>query len=186
MNKVFYAKNLAGDIKEISYTNVDLIPIFIEQSFGKIPLYEPMWIDEEGHEFTVPRNRETIYILYRYINVRVIFVFNYTLRETDTIIEYGEYTLRIKKEDMEELYEDICITFYKREDDNIFYSERSDIDIMEEDYGGFMKYILGPPIGETFNSIKDLFLSFRDKYQNIPEDFFNHLAECSQERWIRL
>jgi hypothetical protein len=180
MNKVFYAKNLAGDIREISYTNIDSIPILIEEAFGKTPLYKPIWIDEEGNEFIIPRDGETVYILYRYINVRVIFVFKFILQDLGDRNNgiYEEYTLLIIKEDMEDLYEDICITFYKRRD-GIFYSERAEIDIMEEDEGGSMKYIIGPPIGETFKSIKDLFLSFKDKYENIPEDFFAHLALMS-------
>jgi hypothetical protein len=177
---IFYAKNLAGDIKEISYRNIHEIPILLEDAFGKVPLYNPIWIDEEGDEFTVPRNGEMIYILYRYINVKVIFNYNCILQEIDAnSIQYEQYTIHIKKEEMEELYEEISISFLYSS--KTFYSKISNIDILEEDYG--IKYITSSPIKETFQSIKDLFLSFKDYYHNIPQDFFIHLSECTQERW---
>jgi hypothetical protein len=182
MNTIFYAKNLAGDIKEISYRNIEEIHKLLEEAFGKIPLYKPLWINEQGIEFSFPKNEEIIYILYKYINVNVIFEFNCILQELDFnySIQYEKYTLIITKEEMEGLYEEISISFYTNPS-NIFYSEeRSNIDILDEEYD--VKYITGPPIGETFKSIQDLFLSFRS-YYNISEDFFIHLAQCVQEKW---
>jgi len=187
----FYAKNLAGEIKEISYTKVDDIPMALTQAFGETPLYEPIWIDDEGDEFIVPRKGQTLLILYRYIPVNVKFIPEWTCYEEKETEEeifqtyYEEATLLIESKYMQDLYEEIVIFFYYNTGsthDDIFYPSKN-MNIIEEDYGSHIKQISISSDTISFSSIKDLFLSYRHKYQHIPEGFFYHLAECAEKIW---
>jgi hypothetical protein len=193
MTTTFYTKNLTGEIKEISYNgNIDEISNLITKSFGKTPLHEPIWIDNEGCEFVVPRNGQTLFILYRYIPVDIEFIPEwkcYEDNEERKILYYDEITLLIESKSMQNLYEEIVIFFYvnNSNSNNIFYSvERSSVEVIHEDYGSNVKQLRIPDDSESFISIKDLFLSFRNKYQHIPEGFFQYLAECSEKKWIGL
>jgi hypothetical protein len=184
----FYAKNMIGEIKEITYIKDKEISMSLIQAFGDTPLYEPVWIDDEGYEFVVPRNGQTLLILYRYIPVNVKFIHEWTCyRETELDEEilkkyYEEYTLLIESKCMQYLYEEISIFFYYNENDQNFYLS-ANMNVIEEDYGGHIKQISISSDAISFSSIKDLFLSYRHKYEHIPEGFFYHLAECSEKSW---
>ena len=183
----FYAKNLTGEIKEISYSGkVDEIPTLLTQAFGETPLYEPIWLDDEGYEFVVPRNGQTLLILYRYIPVNVKFIIDYSCYEEkeERITNYNEMTLLIESKYINYLYEEIVIFFYSKKDQNIFYPlEGSNIYAIDENYGGNIKQISIPSKAVSFSSIKDLFLSYKYKFENIPEGFFYHIADCVDNKW---
>lgn len=193
----FNAKNLAGDIQQISYKHFDEIPLLLSQAFGDTPLHEPVWMDEDGYEKFPPKNTETVYVLFRYINVPVNFVYDWGCVENDNIREerrddieenrsFTERTLLIESSDMQYVYKEVVISFFHSEDQPTrFYSEKVHINILEEDYGSLTKYISIPDDIPYFTSIKDLFLSFKNDFNEIPEDFYNHLAECAEDRWIR-
>ena len=190
MNKTnpitFTAKNLAGDIHQISYKHFDEIPLLLSQAFGDTPLHEPVWMDEDGYEKFPPKNTETVYVLFRYINVPVKFVYDWGCVENN--IEenrsFTERTLLIESSDMQYVYEEVVISFFHSEHKPTrFYSEKVHINIIEADYASLTKYISIPDDTPYFTSIKDLFLSFKNDFNEIPEDFYNHLAECVQNRW---
>ena len=89
-----------------------------------------------------------------------------------------------------DLYEEIVIFFYFKNKsgsthDYIFYPSEN-IKVIEEDYGGHIKQIRISSDAISFSSIKDLFLSYRHKYEHIPEGFFYHLAECAEKNWQEL
>lgn len=188
----FNAKNLAGDIHQISYKHFDEIPILLSQAFGDTPLHEPVWMDEDGYEKFPPKNTETVYVLFRYINVPVKFIYDWGCVEPANI-EYHEYrsyserTLLIESSDMQYLYKEIVISFFykevRKDEPKRFYSEKVRINILEEDYGSLTKYISIPDDTLYFTSIKDLFLSFKNDFKEIPEEFYNHLAECVENSW---
>lgn len=179
----FNAKNLAGDIHQISYKHFDDIPLLLSQAFGDTPLHEPLWMDEDGYEKFPPKNKETVYVLFRYINVPVKYVYDWGCFENEN--KYTERTLLIESNDMHYIYEEIVISFFHNKDNNKFYSEKVGINIIYEDYCSLTKYISIPDDTHYFTSIKDLFLSFKNDFNEIPEDFYNHLAECAQDRWVR-
>ncbi len=188
----FYAKNMIGEIKEITYIKDEEISMSLIQAFGDTPLYEPVWIDDEGYEFVVPRNGQTLLILYRYIPVNVKFIHEWTCyeeKEDEAQIlrtYYEESTLLIESKYMQYLYEEIAIFFYFKDKDSnhdyIFYPSEN-MNVIEEDYGGHIKQISISSDTISFSSIKDLFLSYRQEYQHIPEGFFYHLAECAEKSW---
>ena len=180
---IFKAKNLFGDVKEISYISVSDIPLFLTQEFGYTPLYEPIWIDQDGNEQFPPKNNETVFILFKYVNIPVLFVHDWSCIEEDTGIVYEEYTLVIESDKMQYVYEEVVLSFFYAK--GIYYSETARINIVDEDYGGLIKYIIIPDETPYFTSIKELVLSFKDSFNNIPEDFFNHLAECVENSWVR-
>lgn len=198
-NKItFTAKNLSGEIHQISYSYFDEIPLLLSQAFEHTPLYEPIWIDEDGYEKIPPKNTEIVYVLFRYINVPVNFVYDWgcvendiendNIREErrDDIEEnrsFTERTLLIESSDMQYVYKEVAISFFHNKDNNRFYSEKVRINILEEDYSSLTKYISIPDETPYFTSIKDLFLSFKNDFEYIPEEFYNHLAECAQNRW---
>ena len=182
----FNAKNLAGDIHQISYKYFDEIPILLSHAFGNTPLYEPVWMDEDGYEKFPPKNTETVYVLFRYINVPVKFVYDWWCVENDNNRSFCERTLLIESSDMQYVYQEVVISFFHSENKPTrFYSEKVSINILEEDYGSLTKYIRIPDDTPYFTSIKDLFLSFRNDFNQIPEEFYNHLAECVEDRWNR-
>ena len=181
----FFAKNLSGQILNITYNKAEEIPNILVETFGKEPLYSPVWLDEDGYENFPPRNQETVFVLYRYTDIKVIFVNDWACSEFNTNKSYTEYSLIIESKSMEDLYEEIVISFFKEDNNNIFYSELefSKIRILHEDRGSQYKVI---QIGENaiYNtSIKDIFMSFRHIYTHIPEDFFRHLADCAENSW---
>jgi hypothetical protein len=182
---IFNAKNLSGDIHQISYRNFDEIPILLSQTFGETPLYEPVWMDEDGYEKFPPKNTETVYVLFRYIKVPIKFVYDWDCFEEDTDLYYTEQTLLIESNDMQYVYKEIAISFFHNKKDNRFYSEKVRINILEEDYGSLTKYIHIPDDTIYFTSIKDLFMSFLNDFNEIPEEFYNHLAECVEDSWNR-
>lgn len=183
---VFKAKNMAGEIRELSYRNFDEIPLILRQTFGHTPLYEPVWLDEEGSEKFPIHNGETVFVLYRYINIPVVFINDWACVEEDTQNMYTEYTLLIESQEMQYVYEEVVLSFFYNKNNNRFYSEKSNFNIIEEDYGSNIKIIRFPDDTPYFTSIKDLFLSFKDDFMNIPEDFFDHLAECTEDKWERV
>lgn len=190
MNMItFNAKNIAGDTKQISYKYVDDIPILLSQEFGDInsPLYDPIWMDEDGYENFPPKNTETVYVLFKYINVPVKFVYDWCCINIEQDIDrnYREMTLLIESNDMKYVYKEIVISFFhnKTNGENRFYSEKVYIDILDEDRCSLTKYISIPPDVHYFTRIKDLFLSFKNDFEEIPEEFYNHLAECVENRW---
>jgi hypothetical protein len=180
---IFYAQNMTGEIRELVYNNIDDIPLLLKENFGDDhPLYEPIWLDEDGDEKVPPRNKEKVYVLYRYKNIPIIFVNNCGCVDENTRKKYSHYSLIITRENMENLYDEIVIDFYKEIERNIFYSEREFryIHIDYEEYGSATKYISINEDTKFYTSIKDLFLSFKDQFNNIPDDFFNHLSLCSE------
>lgn len=193
----FNAKNLSGDIHQISYKHFDEIPLLLSQVFGNTPLYEPVWMDEDGYEKFPPKNTELVYVLFRYINIPVKFVYDWGCVEPDNIGQdeyrsYSEQTLLIESSDMQYVYKEIAISFFykevRKDEPKRFYSEKVRIDILDEDYGSLTKYIHIPDDTPYFTSIKDLFLSFKNDFiesLSIPEEFYNHLAECVEDRWNR-
>ena len=184
---VFNAKNLAGEICQISYRDFNEIPLLITQCFGYIPLYEPVWLDENGNENFSIKNGDTVYILYRYINIPITFINDWTCIEQNTTNMYTEYTLLIEAKEMLYIYEEITISFYHIKSGNrdLFYSEKHPLNIIEEDYGANIKCFFIPYNTPYSTCIKDMFLLFRDCYQNIPEDFYDHLSNCVEDEWGR-
>lgn len=177
----FYAKNLAGDIHQISYKNFEEIPLLLSESFGYTPLYEPVWISEDGNEKFCPKNKQTVYVLFRYSNIPIDFIVDWCCIEINTRCSYLEYTLLIKSND---IYDEFVRSFFhKTEEDNRFYSEKVRVDILDEDYASSTKYISISDDTPYFTSIKDLFLSFKYDFQNIPDDLFEHMAVCAEKRW---
>ena len=181
----FYAKNLVGQIKELVYNNIDEIPNLLTESFGSTPLYEPIWMDEDGYENFPPKNLETVFVLYRYINIPVSFVNNWMCIDEDTGRSYTDYSIIIESNSMQNLFEEIVIDFNKDNNEDIFYSEREKILTLREEYGSLVRYIEFPDTENTvnFSSIKEMFLSFSDIYNNIPEDFFKHISMCVEKQW---
>jgi hypothetical protein len=179
----FYVQNMVGEIHKLVYNNIDDIPLLIIEKFGNDnPLYEPIWLDEDGDEKVPPRNNQKMYVLYRYKDIPVKFIYNYRCID-ENARRYKNFTILIK-----ELYEEeIVIDFYKDDERDIFYSEKEFkyINILEEDYGSLTRYINVPEILNYYKSIRELFLSFRDNFHTIPDDFFNHLSLCVENYFTR-
>jgi hypothetical protein len=175
----FNAKNLTGDVQQISYKNVDEISILLSNVFETSPLHEPVWMDAEGNENFPPKNTETVYVLFRYINVPVKFIYDWRCIDVNHD-NYREITLLIESVDMKYVYQEIAISFFMKKTDyeHRFYSEKVRINIIDEDRCSLTKYISIPDETPYFTRIKDLFLSFKDDFMEIPEEFYGHLAEC--------
>lgn len=182
---LFKAKNMTGEIHQLSYRNFDEIPLILTQTFGYTPLYEPVWLDEDGYEKLPIHNGETVFVLYRYINIPVMFFNDWSCVEEDTGDIYTEYTLLIEQKEMQYIYKEVVLTFFHNKNKNRFYSEKHNYNIIDEDYDSNIKIIISPDT-PYFTSIKDLFLSFKDKFKEIPEFFFDYLAECAEDKWTRM
>jgi len=187
MSITFDAKNLAGDVHKISYKHFDEISTLLTNAFeNNDPLYEPVWLNEDGNEKFIPKNNEEVYVLFRYINVPVSIILDWSCVEGEEVEEgnykYTEYTILIESKDMKYVYEEVVLTFFYDKSNKLFYSEEG-VNIIEEDRGSLTKYIHLQYDAAYFTSIKDLFLSFKNDFQKIPEDFFIHLSECVENKW---
>jgi len=181
----FYAKNLSGEICKLTYNHIDEIANLIKSNFGITPLYEPIWIDEDGDEKVPPRNEETVFVLYNFRDINPNFIINWVCDYEED--KYIEYSIVIESYMMENIYEEIVINFYKHCSKNIFYSEKHPIYVHEIDDNHGIKYIKFldnlDNLYNHFTSIKDLFLSFRENYKEIPYEYFSHLSNCIFDKW---